>query len=136
MTVSVTHLLDTNICSYLMRKRPSQVIERMERLGADRLAVSVITALELREGAELSKLPEEYHSRIEVFLRYIRPLPLPVGLADDGARIRARLRRAGKLIGDFDSLIAAHAVHLGIVLVTNNLREFSRVAGLRVENWV
>ncbi len=105
-------------------------------LGPERLAVSVITALELREGAEMSSHPSQYHRRIDVFLEYIQPLPLPVGAAKDGAEIRYRLRKAGKPIGDFDSLIAAHALHLDLVLVTNNLREFSRIPDLKTENWV
>ena len=129
-------MLDTNICSYLMRKHPSSVVERMQILGPDRLAVSVITALELRQGAEMSSRPTEFHRRVDVFLEYIQTLPLPVGIAKDGARIRHRLRKVGKPIGDFDSLIAAHAHYLGLILVTNNLREFSRIPELKVENWV
>lgn len=133
---AATHLLDTNICSYLMRKNPASVLERMEALGPDRLAVSVITALELHEGAELSSKPKEYRRRVEVFLDYIRPLPLPAEAAPIGAKVRAKLRKAGKSIGDMDSLIAAHALHEGLILVGNNLREFSRVEGLKTENWV
>lgn len=129
-------MLDTNICSHLMRKNPASVVERMEALGPDRLAVSVITALELREGAELSSKPKEYHRHVETFLDYIRPLPFPVEAAEVGAKVRARLRKAGKSIGDMDSLIAAHAMHEGLVLVSNNLREFARVEGLKTENWV
>lgn len=119
-----------------MRKRPPSVVERMKSLGPDRLAVSVITAIELREGAEMSTKPSEYHHRISVFLDYIRPLPLPVEAAMDGAQIRHRLRKAGKPIGDLDSLIAAHALHLNLILVSNNLREFSRIPHLKTENWV
>ena len=132
---SPTHLLDTNICSYLMRERPAQVVERMQKLGPNRLVVSVITALELREGAEMSSRPEHYHKRIDVFLEHIHPVAFPVEAAREGARIRNSLRRQGKPIGDFDSLIAAHARHLDLILVTNNMREFSRVTGLKVENW-
>lgn len=135
-TSSVTHMLDTNICSYLMRNNPESVVERMNELGPDRLAVSVITALELYEGAELSSKPAEYRKRVDVFLDYIRPLPLPVEAAQVGAKVRAGLRKSGKPIGDMDSLIAAHALHAGLTLVSNNLREFGRVEGLRTENWV
>jgi len=133
---AVTHLLDTNICSYLMRQRPQSVVERLRALGPARVAVSVVTALELRDGAELSEQAVEYHRRIDVFLREIRPLPLPVEAAMIGGRLRAALRRKGKPIGDLDALIAAHALALGLVLVTNNPREFSRVDGLRWENWI
>lgn len=136
MSESATHLLDTNICSYLMRRKPAVVVERLRALGPTRVAVSVVTALELREGAELSADPAGYHQRIDVFLAGVRPLPLPVEAAMTGGRLRAALRRAGTPIGDLDALIAAHAMALDLVLVTNNLREFSRVEGLRVENWV
>jgi tRNA(fMet)-specific endonuclease VapC len=136
VSASVTHLLDTNICSYLMRQRPPEVVERLRTLGPSRVGVSVITALELREGAELSRHPDEYHRRIDVFLAGIRPLALPIEAASAGGRLRAMLRKAGTPIGDLDALIAAHAVALGVVLVTNNLREFSRVHGLQLENWV
>ena len=131
-----THMLDTNICSYLMCKSPESVMERMKGLGPDRLAVSTITALELYEGAELSSKPSEFRRRVDVFLDYIRPLALPVEVAPVGAKIRAKLRNAGKSIGDMDSLIAAHAMQAGLILVSNNLREFSRVEGLKTENWV
>jgi tRNA(fMet)-specific endonuclease VapC len=129
-------MLDTNICSYIMRKNPVSVMERLEALGPDRLAVSVITALELYEGAELSSKPADYRKRVDVFLDYIRPLPLPAEAAQIGAKVRAKLRKAGKPVGDMDSLIAAHAMHARLVLVTNNLREFERVEGLKTENWV
>jgi tRNA(fMet)-specific endonuclease VapC len=119
-----------------MRQRPTAVVERLRALGPARVAVSVVTALELREGAELSLHPREYHQRIDTFLAGIRPLPLPVEAALVGSRLRAALRRAGKPIGDLDALIAAHALALGVTLVTNNPREFSRVEGLHVENWV
>jgi tRNA(fMet)-specific endonuclease VapC len=133
---SVTHLLDTNICSYLMRRKPPAVVERLAALGPARVAVSVVTALELREGADLSAHAADYHRRIDVFLAGIRPLPLPVEAAAVGGRLRAALRRAGRPIGDLDALIAAHALALGVVLVSNNLRELARIDGLRLENWV
>jgi tRNA(fMet)-specific endonuclease VapC len=133
---SVTHLLDTNICSYLMRKKPPAVVERLRALGPARVAVSVVTALELREGAYLSTQAQDYHARIDTFLAGVRPLPLPVEAAKEGGKLRAALRRAGTPIGDLDALIAAHALAGRFVLVTNNLREFSRVEGLKLENWV
>jgi tRNA(fMet)-specific endonuclease VapC len=129
-------MLDTNTCSYLMRESPVSVVERMEALGPDRLAVSMITSLELYEGAELSSKPSEYRKRVDAVLDYILPLPLHVEEAQVGAKLSAQLRKAGKTIGDMDSLIAAHALHEGLTLVSNNLREFSRVEGLKTENWV
>ncbi len=81
------------------------------------------------------ELRRYYHARIDVFLAAIRPLPLPLEAAAVGGRLRAALRRAGARIGDFDTLIAAHALAARLVLVTNNVREFSRVEGLPLENW-
>ena len=130
-----SHLLDTNICSYLMRGKPAQVAERLLAMGSSRVAVSVITAIELREGVELSPQPEKFHRRIGDFLSEVKTLPLETGMAEIAARLRARLRRHGNPIGDLDTLIAAHALHLGMTLVTNNVREFARVPELTLENW-
>ena len=131
-----SHLLDTNICSYLMRARPPRVLERLGTLGPERVAVSVITAIELREGAERSKSPKRYHSAVDVFLAEVPVLALTADVAPLAGRVRAELRRAGKPIGDLDSLIAAHALALNLVLVTHNTREFGRVRELAVEDWV
>jgi tRNA(fMet)-specific endonuclease VapC len=133
--IALSHLLDTNICSYLMRARSRSVLDRLASLGPERVAVSVVTAIELREGAERSKAPTRYHAAIDAFLEEIAVLPLPVESAQIGGRLRADLRRQGRPIGDLDSLIAAHALALDLVLVTHNTREFSRVPELRLEDW-
>jgi len=132
----VSHLLDTNVCSYLMRARPRSVLARLATLGPERVAVSVVTAIELREGAERSAAPAKYHAVIDSFLAEVAVLPLPVEAGPIGGRLRAGLRRRGKPIGDLDSLIASHALALDLVLVTHNTREFSRVPELRIEDWV
>jgi tRNA(fMet)-specific endonuclease VapC len=132
----ITHLLDTNVVSYLLRKNPPRVTERLERLGRSRVAVSVVTAIELREGADLSTQPLRYHSVIDRVLSEIPVLALEPTVAAVAGRIRAHLRRAGKPIGDLDSLIAGHALAAGLVLVTHNFREFGRVPGLEWEDWV
>jgi len=134
--VAVSHLLDTNVCSYLMRARPASVTERLQALGPERVAVSVVTAVELREGAELSRSAPRYHAAIDAFLAEVAVLPITAEVAPVAGRIGARLRRAGTPIGDLDSLIAAHAVTAGLVLVTHNTREFLRVTELVVEDWV
>jgi tRNA(fMet)-specific endonuclease VapC len=131
-----THLLDTNVCSYLMRQRPPQVVERLVELGRDRVAVSVITAIELRQGAAGSANPARYDRVVDAFLAEMPVLPLEADAASITGQVRASLRRAGKPVGDLDSLIAGHALALGLILVTHNTREFSRVAGLVVEDWV
>lgn len=132
----MTYLLDTNICIYALNRRPPEVLEKLRSISRSALAVSVITVLELRQGAEKSQDPERAHQKLDFFLSSIRALPFDQEAALIGARIRADLERQGRPIGDLDSLIAAHALAEERVLVTNNLREFARVANLRTENWV
>ncbi len=130
------YLLDTNICIYSLNKRPPEVLDRLRAEGQEAVAISVITMLELRQGAEESQHPKKTHSKLDLFLGPLKILPFDEKAALEGARIRAHLERQGNRIGDLDSLIAAHAVSLKLVMVTNNLSEFSRVPGLRTENWV
>jgi tRNA(fMet)-specific endonuclease VapC len=132
----VTYLLDTNICIYALKNRPPEILERLRTVGRAAVAVSVITVLELRQGAEKSQQVAANHSRLDFFLAPMKILPFDEGAALAGARIRAHLERKGAPIGDLDSLIAAHALALDLILVTNNLWEFERVPGLQTENWV
>jgi tRNA(fMet)-specific endonuclease VapC len=132
----VTYLLDTNICIYALKNRPPEVLERLRAVGRAAVAVSVITVLELRQGAEKSQQMAANHSRLDFFLAPMRVLPFDEDAALAGARIRAHLERQGTPIGDLDSLIAAHALARDLILVTNNLWEFERVPGLQTENWV
>ena len=132
--MSTTHLLDTNIVSFLMRDRPASVMLRLRDLGPQHVAVSVVTALELRQGADLSPRATHYHHVIDTLLASIPVLPLPVEAAAIGGRLRAHLQRQGASLGDMDSLIATHALTLGLVLVTNDAA-FARVPDLTVEDW-
>lgn len=135
MTATTTHLLDTNVCGYLMRKRPTSVLERLAELGPGRVAVSVITAIELRTGADLATHPPRYHALLDVFLGEIPTLPLDEHAVRATAKLRAHLRKRGTPIGELDALIAGHALSRKLVCVTHNTREFSRVPGLVVEDW-
>ena len=119
-----------------MRKHPVGVVARLQALGPERVAISVITAIELRQGADASREPTRYHLRIDDFLSEMRVFQLDAAAARTVGRVRSLLRRSGKPIGDLDSLIAGHALSLGLVLVTHNTREFVRVTGLSVEDWV
>jgi len=130
------YLLDTNICIYSLNRRPPEVIERLRVEGQEAVAISVITMLELRQGAAKSQNPEKTHGKLDLFLGPLKILPFDENAALEGARIRAHLELQGNRIGDLDSLIAAHALSRKLIMVTNNLREFSRVPGLRTENWV
>ena len=130
------YLLDTNICIALIRQKPAVLIQRLTSLQPGDAGISAITLAELFHGVEKSARPEQNMSALEQFL-------LPLDLADfdlDAAlaygKIRADLERTGQLIGSMDMLIAAHAVSLGAIMVTNNVQEFQRVKGLFVEDWL
>jgi tRNA(fMet)-specific endonuclease VapC len=131
----MTILLDTNICIYVVKARPAAVLARFNDFVPGELAVSVITAMELRVGA-LRAAQTHYAGRVEALLEQLDVLPLGPAAVDAYARTRLDLQTRGEPIGPMDLLIAAHALSLGATLVTNNEREFCRVAGLRVENWV
>jgi tRNA(fMet)-specific endonuclease VapC len=132
----VSYLLDTNICIYALKSRPPEVLARLRALSPADVALSVVTLLELRQGAEGSQQPDAAHARLNAFVAPLGILPFEEKDALTGARLRAALFRRGRPIGDLDSLIAAQAVTRDLILVTNNLREFSRIPGLRTENWV
>lgn len=130
------YLLDTNICIYALKNRPPEVLQKLREVGRAAVAVSVITVMELRQGAEKSGQAAANHSKLDFFLHPMKVLPFELEAALQGSRIRAHLERQGTKIGDLDSLIAAQALAGDLILVTNNLREFKRVPGLRTENWV
>jgi tRNA(fMet)-specific endonuclease VapC len=130
------YLLDTNICIYALKRHPPEVLEKLRSISRSAVAVSVITVLELRQGAEKSQDPRRAHQKLDFFLSSIRTLPFDEEAALVAARIRASLELQGRPIGDLDSLIAAHALAQDLILVTNNLRELQRVPDLRTENWV
>ena len=130
------YLLDTNICIYLIKRRPPQVLERFRRCAVGDIGLSTVTLAELQYGVAKSLFPAQNQQALDAFT-----LPLEVVAFDAAAAVaygpvRVALERQGTPIGALDLLIAAHALSLGVTLVTNNPREFSRVPGPRVENWV
>jgi len=129
-------LLDTNICIYLRRRRPPAIVARFAALRPGDAAMSVITWGELRTGAAKSATPDTALAVLGELAELIPPLPLPPAAGEAYGRIRATLEREGRTIGGNDLWIAAHALAGGHVLVTNNEREFRRIDGLKVENWV
>jgi len=128
-------LLDTNICIYIRRKKPEEVLRRFRMLKAGEAALSVITFGELVYGAEKSAQRVPALELLRELARVLPVMGLPETAADAYGTIRAELERKGQLIGNNDLWIAAHAKAAGLTLVTNNEREFRRVRGLRVENW-
>ncbi len=129
-------MLDTSICIYIIKQKPRSVLERFAAFPVGDLGISVITLAELEYGASKSSEPDRNREALEQFVS-----PLEIAVFDRLAasvygRIRALLEKRGRPIGSMDLLIAAHALSLNVRLVTNNMREFKRVPGLRVENWV
>ncbi len=128
------YLLDTNICIYLINNRPASVLARFHACAAGEVGVSIVTALELAFGVEKSASARNKLA-LEKFLAPLEILPLDAAALWHYARLRAHLESRGQTIGALDMQIAAHALGLDCVLVTNNRREFERVAGLRLDNW-
>ena len=131
-----SYLLDTDISSYIIRRRPAKVRDRFRALGGGELAISVVTEAELRYGAARAASPPRVLADVEDFLRRLVVRDWDGAAAAHYATIRAHLERAGKPLGNMDLLIAAHARSLGAVLVTNNQKHFRHVPELKVENWV
>lgn len=128
-------MLDTNICIYLIKRKPIQVVEMLKSYEAGDVAVSSISVAELQYGVSKSSRPDQNRIALAEFL-----LPLEVVAFDESAAghyggIRNHLEKSGNIIGSMDLLIAAHARSLSLTLITNNLREFQRVPGLRAESW-
>jgi tRNA(fMet)-specific endonuclease VapC len=130
------YLLGTNICIYIAKHNPPAVRARFEQLTADELAMSVITLGELRHGAEKSMARAKALATLQALQGLIQVEPLTEAVAEHYGKVRSALERAGQPIGNNHLWIAAHALAQDWVLVTNNEREFRRVKGLKVENWV
>jgi tRNA(fMet)-specific endonuclease VapC len=131
----VRFLLDTNVVSDLVRDPRGRVVAGVARVGEGRVCTSVIVAAELRYGAAKRGSPR-LAARLEGVLERLDVLPFEPPADAAYGDLRARLERAGRLIGPNDLLIAAHALAVGCTLVTDNEREFSRVEGLPIENWL
>ena len=129
------YLLDTNICIYVIKRRPESLLERFNR-NAAHLGMSAITLAELMHGAEKSSDPPRSLAVVEDFCSRLEVQAYGAKAAQHYGQIRSALERRGTPIGVNDLHIAAHARSEGLTLVSNNLREFERVDGLLVENWV
>ena len=126
--------LDTNICSYILRRHPAGMIERFAALEPAQVWLSALVAAELRFGAVKLASPR-FSSAVEAWLAGFEVRPWPLEATHHYARIRAALERAGTPIGSMDLMIAVHALAEDSVVITNNAREFHRVPGLAVEEW-
>jgi len=131
----VRYILDTDICSYIMKRSHPALLERIRSVPLTDQAVSVVTVAELLYGVKLSARPKQVRAAFDAFIRHLEIIEWSAQAAEHYADIRANLKLRGEMTGANDLLIAAHARSLKVVLVTNNVREFRRVKGLKVENW-
>lgn len=134
--MAARYLLDTNICIYIRQKKPPEVLDRFRQLDAGEAAISVVTYGELLFGAEKSARRADHLTQLHQLTSAMEILALPEAAAAHYAHLRASLETKGKMIGGNDLWIAAHAIASGLTLVTNNLKEFRKVPGLKVENWL
>jgi len=130
------YLLDTNICIYLIKRKPLQVFDRFRSLPIGALGISSVTEAELLYGVEKSQQSEKNRLALAHFLLPLEIISFGSDAAYEYSVIRYELEKTGNVIGPLDMLIAAHAKSIGATLITNNENEFLRVKGLKVENWV
>lgn len=130
------YMLDTNICIYVIKHKPESVFRKLKKIKPEDVCISSITYAELAYGVEKSSQPERNRLALSMMLSSIEIVAFDDAAADEYGEIRAGLERKGTPIGSLDMLIAAHARSLGCTLVTNNTKEFCRVEGLEVVNWV
>jgi len=130
------YLLDTNICIYLIKKHPSEILARFRQHSPQDVAISTITLFELQYGVEKSQYRQRSEDALAKFLLPLNLIYLDYSSAIEAAAIRAQLERKGMPIGPYDLLIAGLARSRDMTLVTNNTEEFERIVGLDLENWV
>jgi tRNA(fMet)-specific endonuclease VapC len=129
------YLLDTNVCVDFLNRRYPSVTERIRISSPEDLCLSSVVVAELRYGADRSERRGENHERLDVLTAEIQCLDFDLAAARVYGRIRSALEAEGAPIGPYDMMIAAHALSQGLILVTDNEREFRRISGLEIENW-
>jgi len=129
------YMLDTNIAIFVIKKRPMEILASFNR-NADQMCISSITLAELIHGVEKSSMPDRNRKSVDDFVSHLEVIPYDDAAAAHYGEIRANLERKGMVIGVNDLHIAAHARSRGLIIVTNNLGEFNRVEGLRLEDWL
>ena len=134
--MSLQYLINTDTFIYIKNHRPPQVLERFHTLKTGSSAISVITYGELFRGCERSDFKQRNHDRLKQLIHSISVQALPIEVGAIYGKLRTELEKQGNIIGGNDMWIAAHALSLGLTLITTNTQEFSRVDGLKIENWV
>lgn len=129
------YMLDTDICSYIMKRSSPTLLNRLQSVRVSDVCISVITKSELLYGVEVSPRRDQDELALNAFLAHVEVLDFPDEAAEQYAKIRAHLKKNGTMIGANDLFIAAHARFLSLTLVTNNTGEFGRIPDLKLENW-
>ncbi|MEN8263819.1 MAG: type II toxin-antitoxin system VapC family toxin [Nitrospirota bacterium] len=129
-------MLDTNICIYIIKQKPARVLKRFAQYSAGDIFLSSVTLAELRYGVEKSLHVQQNHDALNGFTVPLEIASFDEKAADEYGKVRAQLEKKGQPIGSMDMLIGAHAISLGVTLVTNNTKEFRRIKGLSVKNWL
>jgi tRNA(fMet)-specific endonuclease VapC len=129
-------MLDTDMCSYIIKERPASVLEHFKKLDMDNICISIVTYAELIDGVERSSYKRINHAVIKDFTRHLDVIKWDINAAEQYAVIRTKLEAKGTPIGAMDMMIAAHAKSLNTILVTNYQKHFTKVTGLKIENWV
>jgi tRNA(fMet)-specific endonuclease VapC len=129
------YMLDTNICIYAIKHKPEKVFQKLQSVDPQDVCVSSVTYAELVHGVEKSAAVEKNRLALSMLLANIEILDFDVDAADCYGKIRANLEKKGTPIGPLDMMIAGHAMSMGYTVVTNNVKEFSRVPDLKIENW-
>ncbi len=132
----IRYMLDTDICSYVIRERPLEVFEKFKKVEVNQLCISTVTYAELIYGVEHSSSRKINRPIIDDFVRHLDIIAWDEEAAEHYGKIRAFLRVKGNIIGSMDMMIAAHVRSRNMILVTNNDKHFKRVPKLRIENWV
>ena len=130
------YMLDTDMCSYIIKERPASVLEHFKKLDMDNICISIVTYAELIDGVERSSYKRINHAVIKDFTRHLDVIKWEINAAEQYAVIRTKLEAKGTPIGAMDMMIAAHAKSLNTILVTNYQKHFTKVTGLKIENWV
>lgn len=129
------YILDTNICIYIIKKKPEKVFKKLREITRGIVGISSITLAEMQYGIGRSSIPDKNQEALDQFLQPLNILDFNAMAAIEYGKIRSDLEKKGTPIGSLDLLIAAHVRSVGAILVTNNTKEFNRVADLKIENW-
>ena len=128
-------MLDTNICIYVIKHKPEKVFQKLQEVDPSAVCISSVTYAELVHGVEKSAAVDKNRLALSMLLANIEILNFDVNAAESYGKIRAGLEKNGTPIGPLDMMIAGHAQSLGCIVVTNNVKEFTRVRNLKIENW-